>query len=154
MELIVICSLQCSLTCSWFRLYSRPNVLLVHLLFPPPSPWLPPSTFPSSPCWLCCDYFSPLFLRLSICVSISTVYFSFVGAGNCSQLFIDVQWWRQTFPHIKHPSAIIIISCWDLKFVFLFPSHWFIPLLFVGANYLWQWPFTERVSWDYCTYVL
>lgn len=49
---------------------------------------------------------------------------------TAARLFIDVQRWRQTFPHIKRPSAIIIISCWHLRFVFLSPpSHRLCRLL-------------------------
>lgn len=112
------------LTRSWFLSNSSVSFSIsssVHL------PVSPPLTLLSS-------FF--LFLPVSVCVFISSVYFSFVCVGNCSQLFIDVQRWRQTFPHIKRPSAtiiIIIISCWDSTFVFLLLSQWFSPVLFLGA---------------------
>lgn len=64
--------------------------------------------------------FSPSFpsLCLSLRVSLFPVYFSSVSVGNFSWLFIDVQQWRQTFPHIKHSPAIIPLSCWHLELCF------------------------------------
>lgn len=63
------------------------------------------------PAGLCFCYDHLVSLPLTVCVSISTVYFSFVSVGNCSLLFIDAQQWRQTSLHIKHPPAITVVSC-------------------------------------------
>lgn len=115
-------------------------------LFHLASPFLSFSSHLSLPLFFCCPsplpFFSlpvfvsvplilfPLFLPLSECVSIATVYFSFVSIGSCRRQFIDIQRRRQTFPYIKHPSVISIISCWHLKFIFLSLLQILSPFVF------------------------
>lgn len=89
---------------------------------------LPSLSFPSLSLFLLILF--PLFLPLSECVSIATVYFSFVSIGSCRRQFIDIQRRRQTFPYIKHPSVISIISCWHLKFIFLSLLQILSPFVF------------------------